>query len=115
MTETVRSFHVRILGTITSGTLLWPIFADVHDAIEHIAGHPVRMHEIPNAIRDICAPAVLAAYPEMPTDTPADCEKCAADLVARYGPALEIAAGKAEHAADPTSYLEALIRNLWRR
>ncbi|MDQ0305290.1 hypothetical protein [Ancylobacter polymorphus] len=100
-----RSFDPRILGSITTGTLLVGSFGDVHEAIEHIVGHPVWTHEIPGLFETARA-AVLKHYPDMPATEPTDFRECAEDLVKRYGDALPMPKGTATRDKSPLATLQ---------
>jgi hypothetical protein len=108
---TDKHFDPRVLGTITSGTMLVPAFSEVHEAIEHIVGHQVWTHEMADVWKTVCLPAILAKYPEMPQEHPADFRQCGEDLLKRYGPSVPMPAGTGKRTADPvTTFSDAMRR-----
>lgn len=99
-----RSFDPRILGSITSGTLLVESFGDVHEAIEHIIGHPVWTHELPGAL-DTARAEVMRLYPGMPDTETADFRECAEGLLKTYGAAIPMPKGTATRDKNPVATL----------
>lgn len=99
-----RNFDPRILGSITSGTLLIEPFSKVHEAIEHIVGHPVWTHEIPG-VRATARAEVMRLYPGMPDGDVADFRGCAEGLLKTYGDAIPMPKGTATRDKSPLATL----------
>lgn len=102
--DNVKYFDARVLASITTGVLLLEPFSLVHEAIEHIAGHPVWTHELPSYSRAI-TPSLMALYPWLPTSQPDDWEALAADLAWNYPNPLPARGGTGVRERDPISTL----------
>lgn len=98
-----KSIDPRALASITTTTTLIE-FAKVHEAIEHIVGYDVFTHEILVVIKDVQA-AVLRQFPDMPTDDGGDWQKCAAAVLERYGPTVEVERGMMVRGLPPEASL----------
>jgi hypothetical protein len=97
------------LASLTSGILLVPSFSPVHAAAEWVAGHPIWTHEF--ADRAFCErlrDAVLAHFPDMPTERPANWQETAGELRARLGETVAMPGGDWKRNADSITTLEAL-------
>lgn len=81
------------LASLTTDVLM-STFDEVHEAAEHLLGRPVFTHELarPEIAAQLCA-AVVARFPDMPTEEPADWRATAVDLRARYGAAVAVEGG----------------------
>ena len=108
---TDKNFDPRAIASITTGVLLIEDFPQVHAAIEHIAGYPVWTHELPRVSREVCVPAILAIYPDMPLEMPDDWKVCADGLLERYGVSIQMPEGSAARTEDPISTLMDIMKS----
>ena len=46
MTAETRDFPLAIVLSVTTGLFLCPKFSDIHECVEHVAGHSVWTHEL---------------------------------------------------------------------
>lgn len=104
MTE-LRTFDARIIGSITSGVLLYGDFSKVHEAIEFLAGNQVWTHELP-AVSRVLSTDLAAAYPSLPIrDDMPDWRACADRLVKEFPNGIELAKGTGKRTRDPAETL----------
>lgn len=102
-----KDIDVRVLGTITTGVVLVEGFAGVHEAIEWIVGYPVCTHELPDACRIVCIPAIAAEHPGFPVECPdrSAWQEFGAALEKRWGSTLCMPRGTGERERDPITTL----------
>lgn len=101
MSEETKQIDPAALASITDGRLLCD-FSTMHEAVEHIAGHPVWTHELAdrdfaNHLRDL----VLKQFPEMPLRTETHWEKVRDDVRARYGSTVAVQRGAETRTESP--------------
>ena len=95
------------LASITTGISMCENFGEVAEAISHVIGYDVFMHEMPGVWKDAKA-AVLRQYPDMPAGEPADWRLCAAAVIERYGTKLPIERGMLVRGLSPLASLRML-------
>jgi hypothetical protein len=105
MTET-REFPVEVIASISTGTLMCNTFSAVHEASEHLMGHPIWTHHF--ADKDLwkaMQAAVLHQHPSMPTEaigvTPENVAGKVTALRAEFGASLPLERGNGETAKSP--------------
>lgn len=97
----IKQLDPRALAGITTGVLLVSEgFPAIHEAIEHVLGRPVWTHELPQCWNEARA-AVLAQFPEMPTDVGGDYQATADAVRAKYGDRVPVHRGSTVRALDP--------------
>lgn len=106
--DNVKFFDACVLASITSGVLLVNQFGLVHEAMEHIAGHPVWTHELPGYSR-ACTSSLTALYPWLPTSPPADWQALAKNLARNHPVPLPVPRGTGTRDRDPVSTLVEII------
>ena len=93
------------LAGITTGTLMTD-FSALHEAAEHVMGHPIWTHQFPTLLPKI-ADAVLAQFPEMPISLDGTTWEQARDEVRlRHGATVLVrkGSGEAVHPLDPAAF-----------
>lgn len=109
MTTETKSLDPVALAGLTTGVLLSD-FSAMHEAAEHVMGHPVWTHQF-STLRDKIQAAVLAQFPDMPTSVEPIGWKATRDAVrARYGETVEVRKGTEEgiHPLDPAGFPDAM-------
>ena len=102
--NSVKYFDARVLASITSGVLMIEPFSLVHEAIEHLAGHPVWTHELPSYSLAI-TPSLMVLYPWLPTNQLENWEALAAELAMDYPSPLPVRGVAMVREHDPISTL----------
>ena len=93
MSNETKQIDPAALAGITTGILMTD-FSAVHEAAEQVMGHPVWTHQFP-ALAEQMRDAVLAQFPDMPTEAPDGWEACRDAVRARYGKAVAVRRGDA--------------------
>lgn len=105
----VKYVDPRVLGSITSGTLLLPDFGKVHEALEWLMGHPIWTHELPKYCQG-ATELIDAQYPGMPHGAVANWEQTADFLLKKYGFLVPIIQGSAARDAGPVETLANVLQ-----
>lgn len=105
-----RAFDPRALATFTTGIVMVAPFSLSHEAAEWLLGHPVWTHEFADkATMDRLSKAALAQFPDFPVGKPNDWQRCADDLIARYGPTVSVKQGHDTRDRNPIETAIALL------
>jgi hypothetical protein len=104
-----RTFSTLALVSLTSGKLL-SAFADMHEAAEHVLGHPVWTHEFASRETwDRLRATVLAQHPDLDVDCASvdhhNVATFTAALVKRMGETREVKRGSERRTASPVDTL----------
>lgn len=101
-----KTFDARDVGTLATGIVLHPDgFRNVPELFQHVMGHPVWTHEMP----DLGAEArrrILAALPDFPNSKPTDWQALSNELIQRYPNGVTLPRGDAVRRADPITTLQ---------
>lgn len=105
MVEETKQIRTLILGSITCDRSLCDCaFSDIHEAMNHVLGHPIWTHEL-SYFADQAKEQIIAQFPDMPTEPPDDWRVCALDLIARYGETVPVRRGNLERQSGPLETL----------
>ena len=101
-----KTFDARVIGTLTTGIVLLADMPAIHEAFEHVLGHPVWTHELADkAVWKAATTNIVAAHPKFPTSKPADWQALAEELVVRYPDGVTLPRGTGFRRADPLTTL----------
>ncbi len=107
----VKRFDALTIGSLTTGIMLKERgFSDMHEAFEHVMGHPVWTHEMASKpLWESARDRVVAQHPEFPVEVTTTWQDLAEKLSRDYPDGIEIKRGDAERATDPISSLVEII------
>lgn len=107
MTE-AKQLKTLVVGSLISDVALCAMkIPEIHEAVEHIAGHPVWTHEI-SQIADLIEPLILAQFPDMNALEGEDYIAHGTRLIAKYGETIAVAKGDLERTTSPIDTLLAV-------
>jgi hypothetical protein len=100
-----KQFSTAAIASLATGVLLCK-FREMHDAAEFMMGHPIWTHHFASkALNQKIRAAIVAQFPEMPTHlegvTRENYLERVAELEAKFGKTLTVAAGTGETAMSP--------------
>lgn len=101
----IRSFPSEVVASLSTG-ILFCQFSEMHEAAEHLMGHPIWTHHF--ASKDLwkaMQTAIIRQHPAMPTEitgvTPENVAEKVAALHAEYGATVQIERGDGHTAKSP--------------
>lgn len=100
-----KSFPALVLASITTGTALMEgVMSPMHEAAEHILGHPVWTHEFADkTVWTKLREAIREHHPRLPFGKPDDWKATRDEVLARFPDPLVMPRGNADRAEDPIS------------
>lgn len=98
-----RAFPALVLACMTTGTALMEgAMSPIHEAAEHILGHPVWTHEFAEkAVWTRLREAIRAHHPSLPFGTPENWQHTRDEVLARFPDPLVMPRGQDQRAEDP--------------
>ena len=111
MADTDKAFPALTLACITTGVALMEgAMSPMHEAAEHILGHPVWTHEFADkAVWTKLREAIRQHHPHLPFGKPDDWKATRDEVLARFPDPLVMPLGTAECAEDPISSAERIM------
>lgn len=110
-TTTDRAFPALVLASITTGVSLQEGgLSPVHEAAEHILGHPVWTHEFADqAVWTKLRDAIREHHPGLPFGNPDDWKLTRDEVLARFPDPLTMPLGAFARAEDPIASVERIM------
>lgn len=106
-----KTFPALVLAGITTGVMLAEgMFPQIHEAAEHILGHPVWTHEFAEkAVWVKLRDAIREHHPSLPFGKPDDWKATRDDVLVRFPEPLAMPRGMTERQEDPISSAERIM------
>ncbi len=106
-----REFPALTLACITTGVALMDgAMSAMHEAVEHILGHPVWTHEFADkAVWAKLRDAIREHHPGLPFGKPDDWQATRDDVLARFPDPLTMPRGTSERGEDPITSAERIM------